>query len=275
VGNYTETDVAEATRCLTGLRVDVSQPDGVRFDPALHDQGAKSAFGGALEIPANGGYQDILDLIHFLATHPATAERISRKLAVRFVSENPPARLVDEAAAVFLATQGDLRAVTETILSSPEFLGEEFRRAKVKRPLHLVASAARATGADPWSLNLYFMVYRVGQMGEFMLRARPPTGYPDASAFWAGPGPLLTRFNVVERVARGGDGHVFAYPAVAGGVGELVDVLVDRYFVAGVSAGTRNGAIAFVSGLGLPANSVERAEQATAYLLSSPEFLHH
>jgi hypothetical protein len=270
VGNFTENDVAEAARCLTGWKHDITDPSGSRFHPELHDQGAKSLL-GALEIPANGGSQDTVDLIHFLATHPATAARISRKLAVRFVSEDPPQALVDRAAAVFLQTGGDLRAVTETILQSPEFLSSP--RSKVKRPLHLLASAVRATGADRTTLNLKNMASRLYELDEPLYRVRPPTGLPEASVFWASPGALLVRFNLMESIARR-DGYVFSYPAAAG-VAELVDALVARYFSAGVSTATRSGAIAFGTGLGLPANAPELAEQTTAYLLSSPEFLSH
>jgi uncharacterized protein (DUF1800 family) len=271
VGNYTENDIVEAARCLTGWRHEFNG-NGSVFHPELHDQGAKSLL-GTLQIPANGGSQDIVNLIHFLATHPATAAHISRKLAVRFVSEDPPQTLVDRAAAVFLDTGGDLRAVTESILGSPEFRNSA-SRTKVKRPLHLLASAARATGADPAQLDLSAMSTRLYGLGEPLYRVRPPTGLPDASASWASPGALLLRFNLMESIARRDPGYVFSYPAAAG-VAELVDALVARYFIAGVTPETRNGAIAFGTGLGLPVNAPELAEQATAYLLSSPEFLSH
>jgi hypothetical protein len=163
--------------------------------------------------------------------------------------------------------------VTREILRSPEFLGSP-PRSRVKRPLHLLASTARATGADPARLNLHNLAYRLLLLGEPLYRVRPPTGLPDSSAFWSSPGAIVLRLNLVESIARGGDGFVFTYPA-ASSVEELVDALVGRYFVGGVSPETRDGAVAFVNGLGLPANAPERAEQATAYLLSSPDFLRH
>jgi hypothetical protein len=275
VGNYTEDDMVEVMRCFTGWTRDLGQPDGFAFDPSLHDEGPKSILGGALEIPANGGYQDGLDVIHFLATHPATAQHISRKLVIRFVSEDPPARLVDQAASVFVSTGGDLRAVMQTILTSPELL-YDYRLAKVKRPVRLVVSAARATGADPALLNLKGMADRARPMGEDLFRVSAPTGYPDTSDAWAGPGELILRLNAMENAARGGQGFVrpFTYPA-ASGVEELVDTLVDQYFVGEVSQETRDGAIAYVDGLGLPEGDPRQAEQAAAYLLSSPEFMRH
>jgi uncharacterized protein (DUF1800 family) len=273
VGNFTETDMVEVARCFTGWKIDrfFGDPDGFKFVLASHDQGPKSLLGG-LEIPANGGYQDGVDVIQFLATHPSTAEHISRKLVIRFVSEDPPSGLVSEASATFLATDGDLRAVTETILESREF--RQSRQAKVKRPIRLLVSAARAVGADPAQLDLSLMSYRAYSMGEDLYRARPPTGYPDISEAWAGPGQMILRFNAMENVARGREGHVFTHPSAATTV-ELVNALIASYFVAGVSSETRDGAIAWIDGLGLAPSSAAAAQQAAAYLLSSPEFQRH
>ena len=87
-------------------------------------------------------------MLDILATHPSTARFIATKLARRFVSDTPPPALVDRAAARFRETDGDLREVMRTILTSPEFLSPDAYRAKVKTPFEFVVSALRATGAD-------------------------------------------------------------------------------------------------------------------------------
>lgn len=273
VGNFTEADMVEVARCFTGWKRDYTQTDGFRFDAALHDQGAKSLFGGALQIPADGGYQDGVAVLEFLASRPETARHIARKLIVRFVTEEPLPVLVDDLAQVFLATDGDLGAVTETLLLSPAFL-DGFRGARVKRPLHLMTSAARAMGTAPAQLDLFGISERIRFMGEELFRARPPTGYPDVAAAWAGPGTVLLRFNTMEVISRGMHGYAFAHPP-ATTVEELVDALAAQYFVADLGAEERAGAIAFLTGLGLPPDADDMAEQASAYLLSIRTFQQH
>ena len=85
--------------------------------------------------PAGGGEQDGLQVIDILAHHPSTAKFISRELAQRFVADDPPQALVDRMAQTFMKTDGDLRAVMETMFTSPEFFSEGAWQAKVKSPL--------------------------------------------------------------------------------------------------------------------------------------------
>src|SRR5262249_24315472 len=160
-----------------------------------------------VQIPANGGMQDGLTMIDFLAYHASTAQFISKKLIIRFVSETPPQRLLDEASGVFLGSGGDLRAVLEAILLSPEFLSSpQYRRAKAKRPLVFYASLARARGADPMQSNTNTPRNRVADMGEDLYDAGPPTGYPDVSTFWFSPGTAVKRINDAEATSRGSYG---------------------------------------------------------------------
>jgi uncharacterized protein (DUF1800 family) len=274
-GPYNENDVVEAARCLTGWREDyTNNVDGFRFQASWHDNGSKTLFGGALTIPAGGGEQDGINLIDYLTVQPATANFIVTKLVKRFVNEVPPASLVAEAAATYLATDGDVRAVMETILLSDDFLYDPLNRgSKVKRPHHLMASVARALGADPAQINLNALRRNGGSMGEDLYEAPPPTGYPDFSPFWTSPGTLVTRFNEVERRARGLDGFVFTYPVSGGTATQIVDGLAAQILPGGMSTDTRDVAIAFVEGLALP--DAEKVQQAGAFLLSSPEFLAH
>ena len=142
-GGYTQQDVIEVARCFTGWTIDrPQQGGGFVFRPLAHDRGAKRVLGQV--IPAGGGQQDGERVIDILVRHPSTARFIATKLARRFVSDDPPAALVERAAATFRRTDGDIRAVLATIVTSPEFWSADAYRAKIKTPLEVVASAVRA-----------------------------------------------------------------------------------------------------------------------------------
>ena len=272
-GAFTEDDVRNVARAFTGWKENQFAPDGFEYVDQFHDPGPKTVLGTTL--PANGGYQDGVAVLDLLASHPSTARRIARKLIVRFVSETPPPALVDAAAATYLAADGDLRAVLETILVSPEFLDDAAkRRAKVKRPLHLIATIARATGADPAQLNLDRIRRRVRELGEDLYLFPAPSGYPDVSAYWTSPGTILQRFNVADLAARGVDGIVPLYPPTDHAATAIVDGLATRYFLAGISGATRAAAVAFVDAVG-EADLAARPTAAASVLLSSPEFQVH
>ena len=146
-GGYTQDDVIAVARAFTGWTIyDVNRIAEFQFNPAFHDRKEKIVLGQT--IPAGGGEQDGVQVIDILARHPSTARFISRKLAQRFVADDPPQSLVDRMAATFTATGGDLRAVVETMLTSREFLSEGAWQAKLKSPLEMVLSAVRVLGAD-------------------------------------------------------------------------------------------------------------------------------
>lgn len=274
---FTEADVVDVARAFTGWKENQFAPDGFEFVPAFHDPGSKTVLGTTLPttLSTTGGYQDGIAVLDLLASHPSTARRIARKLIVRFVSETPPPALVDAATATWLATDGDLRAVLETILLSPEFLDTPAnRRTKVKRPLHVLASIARASGADPATLNLDRMRRRVRELGEDLYLFPSPAGLPDASAFWTSAGTMVQRFNVAELAARGVDGIVPVYPQTERAAPAIVDALAADYCVAGVSDATRVAAIAYVDAVG-EADLAARPAAAAAMLLASPEFQVH
>ncbi len=191
-GGYTQQDVTEVARCFTGWTI--RQPrkgGGFEFNERQHDKGEKHVLG--ITIPAGGGMDDGLKIIDLLAHHPATARFISKSLAVRFVSDNPPQPLVDRMAATFTRTQGDLREVMKTMLASPEFWTPDAFHAKLKSPLEMVASAIRATNAD---VDFGFALNReLTQLGEPLFRKQEPTGYSNKSQDWVNSAALLARMN--------------------------------------------------------------------------------
>jgi uncharacterized protein (DUF1800 family) len=168
-----------------------------RFAAALHDDGEKLVLGTTLR--AGGGLADGERVLDIVAAHPATARHIAGKLARRFVSDAPPAALVERAAARFRETGGDLREVVRAIVQSPEFFADEARRAKVKTPLEFVASAVRATGRG--TTNARTMLRALQQLGMAPYMSQPPTGYEDGAEAWISAGALVTRMNVAEQLA--------------------------------------------------------------------------
>jgi uncharacterized protein (DUF1800 family) len=146
-GGYTQKDVQEVARCLTGWTLDrPRQGTEFVFRPFMHDNGEKTVLGH--KIPAGGGIKDGEMVIDILAHHPSTAKFISTKLARRFVSDTPPQALVDRVASVYTKTDGDIREMLRTIVTSPEFHSKEAHRAKIKSPFELAVSAVRALSAD-------------------------------------------------------------------------------------------------------------------------------
>ncbi len=197
-GGYTQKDVTEVARAFTGWTIDNPRQGGsFTFNPRLHDTGQKVVLGHVIK--AGGGESDGEQVLDILAREPATARLIATKLARRFVSDTPPPALVDRAAARFQASDGDLREVTRTILTSPEFLAPESYRAKVKTPFEFVVSAARALGADVQ--DALPLVRQLQQLGMPLYQCQPPTGYKDTADAWVNTGALVGRMNFALTLA--------------------------------------------------------------------------
>jgi uncharacterized protein (DUF1800 family) len=191
-GGYTQHDVTEVARCFTGWTIDQPRQGGpFSFNPRMHDQGEKTVLG--VRIPPGGGIEDGEKVLDILARHPSTAHFISRKLAVRFVADDPPEALVERMAQTFLKTRGDLRAVITTMLESVEFWSFGAYRSKLKSPLELVASAVRAADGDVDFAS--GLVNQVAQMGQPLYRKQEPTGYSNSSQEWLNSAGLLARMN--------------------------------------------------------------------------------
>jgi uncharacterized protein (DUF1800 family) len=197
-GGYTQKDVTEVARAFTGWTIEnPRQGGGFKFEPRIHDTGQKLVLGHV--IAAGGGERDGEQVLDILAKSPATAHFIATKLVRRFVSDTPPPALVDRAAARFRDSDGDLREVMRTILTSPEFLSPEAYRAKVKTPFEFVVSALRATGAEVADAKP--LVRELQQLGMPLYQCQPPTGYKDSGDAWVNTGALVSRMNFALRLA--------------------------------------------------------------------------
>jgi uncharacterized protein (DUF1800 family) len=197
---YTQSDVYEASRCLTGHGIDNLTTSGAYvFRAANHDNEAKQVFG--LSVPAGGGEGDVQRLFDHLASHPATARYISKRLCQRFLADDPPAGLVERLADVFLRTDGDLREVVKALFGSAELWAEAFGRGKPRTPLEFVAGALRAAGAEVQ--NPRAVRAALGDMGMPLYACNPPTGYSNRGAEWLNPSSQLYRMNFALDLAAG------------------------------------------------------------------------
>jgi uncharacterized protein (DUF1800 family) len=196
-GGYSQTDVIQVARILSGWTVDRPQRGGgFKFDPNRHEPGTKKVMGQKFK---EGGEREGRELLHFLVTRPATARFLSRKLAVRFASDDPPASLVDRMAKAYLSSGGDISVMLKTLFHSPEFWQADVCRAKVKTPLEYVVSAVHASGADV--SNLRPLAEALRNMGMPLYGAIPPTGYKWEASDWVSTGALVNRMNFALALA--------------------------------------------------------------------------
>jgi uncharacterized protein (DUF1800 family) len=198
-GGYTQHDVMEAARCLTGWTLEnrpglrIFQRGTVVFRPDWHDDGEKTVLG--TKIPAGEGEEDVQRLLDIVAGHEATARRVAWKLCRRLVADPPPESLVERATAEFTETGGNIAQVVRTVLTSPEF--DASVGLKVKRPFDFVVTAMRVTGAECRAdgREIEFLT----RMGHVPFRYPTPDGYPEEPEPWMGT--LLWRWNFALSLA--------------------------------------------------------------------------
>jgi uncharacterized protein (DUF1800 family) len=202
-GGYTQKDIIAVARCFTGWTIQrpyqfAGMGSAFEFNDKVHDKGEKLVLG--VTIPAGGGKEDGLKVLDILVHHPSTAHFISKKLAQRFVADDPPPVLIDRMARTFREKDGDLREVMKTMLASKEFWSQGAWHAKMKSPLEMIASAIRATGADVQSADM--LANQLQQLGEPLYRKVEPTGYSSANAEWTNSAALLARMNFALALAQ-------------------------------------------------------------------------
>jgi len=216
-GGYTQADVTNAARLLTGWSIypmgeeyggqlkkliDAVGEDKLMergyvrdgdffFIKSRHDVKEKNVLGKSY--PENGGYQEGVDLLNVLAHHLATAKFISKKIATYFVADHPSPLLINKMSKTFLEKDGDIKQVMITMVNAPEFWNKDAVRQKTKSPFELVVSAARAINAEVYAP---FQVFKtLDKMGQKIYYYQAPTGFPDRADYWINTGALLNRMN--------------------------------------------------------------------------------
>lgn len=221
-GGYTQQDIIEVAKCFTGWTI--ADPRGYRkaaanditgkenkqlnrlqrqagipddlesgefyFNKNWHEGGTKTFLGQTIN---EGGMKDGLKVIDILVSQPATARFIARKLAVKFVNDNPGEELVGRVAKAFLDSKGDIKTTLKALFTDKEFYAPENYRAKIKTPFELTVSAIRTIGADTNSGGA--MLAMLNKLGEVPYGYQAPTGYPDTAEDWVNAGALLERLN--------------------------------------------------------------------------------
>ena len=199
-GGYTQQDVIEAARALTGWSVKLpAQGGGFVFRSEWHDAGEKLFLGHKLA--AGRGERDGEDVLNIVSRSPATAHFLARQLARRFVSDSPSTALVEAAAQTYLRTDGDISEVVRMLVTSPEFFSSRVYHAKVKSPFEVVVSAARVLGAVPDTTPRTALA--VAYLGQPVFGHRDPNGWPETGESWMNTGAILNRINFGQAVAGG------------------------------------------------------------------------
>ena len=225
---YTQADIVEVAKCFTGWTIADPRgyrkiaastiqgneekrigrlqrvqgvPDGVDsgeffFNAKVHDNSEKTVLGQKIN---EGGIKDGLKVIDILAGSPATAKFIARKLAVKFVSDNPSDAFVGRIADAFHKSGGDIKVTLRTIFTDKEFYAPENYRAKIKTPFELAVSSIRTLGADTNASPALLAMLK--KLGEVPYGYQAPTGYPDTAEDWVNTGALLERLNFAVAIA--------------------------------------------------------------------------
>ncbi|MCP3983305.1 MAG: DUF1800 domain-containing protein [bacterium] len=278
-GGYTQEDIIEVARAFTGWQVsdewdENATESGFFFNEEDHDPGSKSILGGDLVIPPGGEMQDGFDVLHHLALRPETADFLTRKLAERFIGGEPHELTLNYLSNVYLETGGDLREVTRAMFQTAEFWFMTHRRTKVKRPLMLVASTARALGATGPDLPLTLTWY-LNDLGEDLYAYPLPTGYPDDSSYWMNTGNLLSSINVGYASVRGWSGYQYSWDIAFEDVDQAADAVIRRMLLNGASDHTRTKLVELGEALPAWTEGDRMIDEMGAALVASPEFLMH
>lgn len=247
-GGYTQADVTELARALTGWSATgqgtaaVGDASGFVFRPILHEPGARTVMGRRYP---EGGVDQASAILRDLARHPSTGRHVARRVAAHFVADTPPSTLIDRLETAFNTSQGDLKTVARVLVESPEIWDPAPK--KVKSPYEFIVSAYRAAGAQPGRTRQFAGIMTA--LGQQPFRAPSPEGWPDDGPSWASPDGLVRRLGFAQDFA--GEQMPAQPPA------ERADEVL----------GARLGAVS--------RTAVQRAEsrqEAFAVLLMSPEF---
>ena len=187
---YTQADVTEFARALTGLTVGDGRPRGGAFGQVVvrqdwHEPGGRTVMGRRY---ADDGAADAV--LAALAADPRTARRLSRKIAAHFVADDPPSALCARLEAAWRRSDGDLGEVARALIAAPEAWDPTPR--KLKTPYEFLVSSWRAAEASPQDVRRDVLGPLTG-LGQRPFAAPQPNGWSDVAAAWSAPDAVLKR----------------------------------------------------------------------------------
>jgi uncharacterized protein (DUF1800 family) len=204
-GGYTQQDVQQLARALTGWSIDGFGPGAAQtardaplrfsFRPMLHEPGAKTILGARYE--AAGAREGESAIVTF-ARHPSTARFLATKLVRHFVADDPPPAAVDRVARTFADSGGDLRATAETLIDAPEAWADGAR--KFRTPQDWLVAVFRAFDAPPAVADNAPPLLR--QLRHPLWAPDSPKGFDDSFDVWADPDSLLNRAELARSLTR-------------------------------------------------------------------------
>jgi uncharacterized protein (DUF1800 family) len=280
-GGYTQHDVQELARVLTGFGVNPNDPVQVppprirrelagqyvraglfEFNPNRHDYGDKVVLGTTIRGSGPAEFEQVLDLI---SRHPATAHNVCRQIAQFLIAEQPPAELVDAMVREFARTDGDIAAVLRVGFAAPQFAAS--LHAKFKDPMHYVVSAVRLAYDGKPIVNANPMVNWLNRLGEAPYNHQTPDGYSLAESAWSGPGQMAVRFEIAKAIGSGSAGLFKTEgpnPAERPAFPQLANAMYYESTQRMLAPATRQALDQAVS-----------PQEWNLLLLSSPEFMQH
>jgi uncharacterized protein (DUF1800 family) len=272
-GGYSQQDVQELARVLTGVGINVGDAPKLRpelqrlyvrsgafeFNPGRHDFGSKTLLGH----PITGrGFGEVEDAVGLIAAQPACARFVSRQLAIYFVADDPPAALVERMAQTFMHSDGDIAAVLHSLFTSREF--DAALGAKFKDPTRYVVSAIRFAYDGRAISNTRPVLNWLNGLGEAPYGRQTPDGYPLTELGWASSGQMSRRFEIARAIGAGNAGLFNAEDGSAAGAAGFPQLSNRLYFEAVepfLAARTKDAL-----------NRANSQQEWNTFLLSSPEF---
>jgi uncharacterized protein (DUF1800 family) len=242
-GGYTQDDVAELSRVLTGWTF--TGKGQFAFNPAFHDTGAKTVLGVTIAGQSGAaGINEGEQMLDVLAKHPSTARFIATKMLRWLLDPNPTDAQVSTVASVYKATGGDIKSMIRVILNDSWLPASPM---KLKRPFHFLASALRST--NPTVTTMATMNNQLSSMGHLSYTWDTPDGYPDKIEYWAGN--IVPRWGFAQALANLNSTTTIAVdtkPYLAGSADAAVEMIDLNFFANEIPAATKTALLAYLKG---------------------------